>query len=42
MVYREYGHEYVCKMKQPVLCEPCKKSYAVGVMKKHKQSKMHT
>jgi hypothetical protein len=28
-------------MKQPVLCELCNKSYAIGVMKKHKQSKMH-
>ena len=27
--------------KQTVLCELCNKSYALGVMKKHKQSKMH-
>ena len=36
-----YDHDYVCMMKQPVLCELCNKSYAIGVMKKHKQSKMH-
>ena len=28
-------HDYVCMMKQPVLCELCNKSYAIGVMKKH-------
>ena len=37
----EYKYEYICKMKQPVLCELCNKSYALGVMKKHKQTKMH-
>ena len=36
-----YDHDCVCMMKQPVLCELCNKSYAIGVMKKHKQSKMH-
>ena len=28
-------------MKQPVPCELCNKSYTKGVMKKHKQTKMH-
>jgi hypothetical protein len=37
----DYNHEYVCKMKQTVLCELCNKSYAIGVMKKHKQTKIH-
>jgi hypothetical protein len=37
----EYKYEYICKIKQPVLCELCNKSYALGVMKKHKQTKMH-
>ncbi len=37
----EYKYEYICKMKQPVLCELCNKSYALGVMKKHTQTKMH-
>ena len=37
----EYKYEYICQMKQPVLCELCNKSYALGVMKKHKQTKMH-
>ena len=40
----DYKYEHICKMKQPVLCELCNKSYAIGVMKKHKkhkQSKMH-
>ncbi len=36
-----YDHEHVCRMQKPVVCELCNKSYAVGVMKKHKQSKMH-
>ena len=26
----------------PVLCELCKKSYTIGVMKKHKQVKSYT
>jgi hypothetical protein len=30
----EYKYEYICQMKQPVLCELCNKSYALGVMKK--------
>ena len=34
-------YEYICKMKQPVLCELCNKSYTIGVMKNHKQTKMH-
>ena len=33
--------EDINKMKTPVLCELCNKTYALGVMKKHKQSKMH-
>ena len=37
----DYKYENICKMKQPVLCELCNKSYAIGVMKKHKQTKMH-
>ena len=37
----DYKYEYICKMKQPVLCELCNKSYALSVMKKHKQTKMH-
>jgi hypothetical protein len=37
----EYKYEYTCKMKQPVLCELCNKSYALDVMKKPKQTKMH-
>ena len=37
----EYKYEYICQMTQPVLCELCNKSYALGVMKKHKQTKMH-
>ena len=37
----DYKYEHICKMKQPVLCELCNKSYAIGVMKKHKQTKMH-
>jgi hypothetical protein len=37
----DYKYEYICKIKQPVLCELCNKSYAIGVMKKHKQTKMH-
>ena len=36
----DYKYEHICKMKQPVLCEVCNKSYAIGVMKKHKQTKM--
>ena len=36
-----YDHSWVCHLKQTVLCELCNKSYAIGVMKKHKQSKMH-
>ena len=36
-----YDHDYVCMIKQPVLCELCNKSYAIGVMKKHKQTKLH-
>ena len=34
----EYKYEYICKMKQPVLCELCNKSYTIGVLKKHKQT----
>ena len=26
-----YDHDYVCMIKQPVLCELCNKSYAIGV-----------
>ena len=37
----EYKYEYICKMKQPVVCELCNKSYAIGRMKAHKQTKMH-
>ena len=37
----DYKYEYICKMKQPALCELCNQSYALGVMKKHKQTKMH-
>ena len=33
--------EDINKMKSPVLCEVCNKTYTLGVMKKHKQSKMH-
>ena len=33
--------EYINKMKQPVVCEICNKSYAIGRMKAHKQTKMH-
>ncbi len=33
----EYKYEYICQMKQPVLCELCNKSYALGVMKKHRE-----
>ena len=29
----DYKYEHICKMKQPVLCEVCNKSYAIGVMK---------
>ena len=36
-----YDHEHVCKMKKQVVCELCNRSYAIGVMKKHKQTKMH-
>ena len=36
-----YDHDYVCMMQQPVLCELCNKSYPIGRMKTHKQSKMH-
>ncbi len=37
----DYNHEYKCKMRQTVLCKLCNKSYAIGVKKKHKQTKMH-
>ena len=37
----EYKYEYICQMKQPVLCELCNKSYTLGTMKKHKQTKKH-
>ncbi len=37
----EYNFEYICKMKQNVLCKLCNKSYAMGVMKKDKQTKLH-
>jgi hypothetical protein len=33
--------EEINKMKTPVLCEICNKTYTLGVMKKHKQTKMH-
>jgi hypothetical protein len=33
--------EHINKMKTPVLCEICNKTYTLGVMKKHKQTKMH-
>jgi hypothetical protein len=33
--------EHINKMKTPVLCELCNKTYTLGVMKKHKQTKMH-
>ena len=36
-----YDHDYVCMMKEPVVCELCNKSYAIGRMKAHKQTKMH-
>ena len=36
-----YDHQHVCKMKQTVVCELCNKTYAIGVMKKHKQTNMH-
>ena len=36
-----YDHDYVYMMKEPVLCELCNKSYAIGRMKAHKQTKMH-
>ena len=29
----EYKYEYICKMKEPVVCELCNKSYAIGRMK---------
>ena len=35
-----HNHEYICKIKKTVLCELCNKSYTIGVMKKHKQTKM--
>ena len=35
-----YDHDYVCMMKQPVLCELCNKSYAIGVMRPSKQPLM--
>ena len=38
----EYNLECMCKMKQTALCKLCNKSYAIGVMKKHKQTKLHT
>ena len=28
-----YDHDYVCMMKEPVVCELCNKSYAIGRMK---------
>ena len=37
----EYKYEYICKMKEPVVCELCNKSYTIGRMKAHKQTKMH-
>ena len=37
----EYKYEYICKMKEPVVCELCNKSYTIGRMKTHKQTKMH-
>ena len=37
----DYKYEYICKMKQLVLCKLCNKSYALGGMKKHNQKKMH-
>ena len=36
-----YDHDHVCMMQQPVVCELCNKSYAIGRMKAHKQTKMH-
>ncbi len=27
-----YDHDYVCMMKEPVVCELCNKSYAIGRM----------
>ena len=33
--------EYINKMNQPVECELCNKSYTIGRMKTHKQTKMH-
>ena len=33
--------EDINRMKQPVLCELCSKTYAIGRMKTHKLSKMH-
>ena len=36
-----YDHDYVCMMQQPVQCELCNKSYPIGRMKTHKQSKIH-
>ena len=33
--------EYINKMNQPVECEICNKSYTIGRMKAHKQTKMH-
>ena len=33
--------EYINKMNQPVECELCNKSYTLGRMKAHKQTKMH-
>ncbi len=35
-----YDHDYVCMMKEPVVFELCNKSYAIGRMKAHKQTKM--
>ena len=31
-----YDHDYVCMMKEPVVCELCNKSYAIRRMKAHK------
>ncbi len=36
----EYKYEYICKMKEPVVCELCNESYAIGRMKAHKQKRM--
>ena len=37
-----YDHDYVCMMKEPVVCELCNKSYAIGRMKAHKQTHKQT